>query len=188
MNHSLLCLIKSVSQSAPEISLGRSYFTFTGTAGLIVTTLALTYILQVYTALQDRDSLGLEMHLLTDQTNDVAELLAGLGAHGHMHTGYTELGNAAAQLSATDQTYHHYPLLFFFRFEEPYYAVSSIALLAFDAASLSKSGLDDERAWCTMTACSTSSFATARSSMDRRPRATAPTSACAGIALLRSAT
>ncbi|MFN8469527.1 MAG: hypothetical protein U0X20_28490 [Caldilineaceae bacterium] len=115
-------------------------------------------------------------------------LLAGLGAHGHMHTGYTELGDAAAQLATTDEAYHHYPVLFFFRFEEPNYAVSSIALLAFDAASLIKSGLDDERAWCTMTTCSTSSFATAKSSMDKRPRATVPTSACAGTALLRSAT
>jgi hypothetical protein len=104
----------------------------------------LTYILHVYTALQERDSLGLELHLLTDQTNDAAELLAGLGAHGHMDTGYAELGNAAAQLAAADEAYHHYPVLFFFRFEEPYYAVSSIALIALDSTSLIKSGLDDE--------------------------------------------
>jgi len=94
--------------------------------------------------LQKRDSLGLELHLLTAQTNDAAELLAGLGAHGHMHTGYTELGSAAAQLAAADEDYHHYPVLFFFRFEEPYYSVSSIALLALDTVSLVKSGLDDE--------------------------------------------
>lgn len=113
-------------------------------SALIVTTLALTYILHVYTALQERDSLGLELHLLTNQTNDAAELLAGLGAHGHMHSGYTELGDAATQLAATDEAYHHFPVLFFFRFEEPFYAGSSIALLAFDTVSLIKSGLDDE--------------------------------------------
>lgn len=141
-SHSLV--IASENNFSPETSFGRLYFTFTGTAGLIVTTLTLTYILHVYTALQKRDSLGLELHLLTAQTNDAAELLAGLGAHGHMHTGYTELGSAAAQLAAADEDYHHYPVLFFFRFEEPYYSVSSIALLALDTVSLVKSGLDDE--------------------------------------------
>ena len=137
-------VIASENNFSPETSFGRLYFTFTGTAGLIVTTLALTYILHVYTALQERDSLGLELHLLTDETNDAAELLAGLGAHGHMHSSYAELGDAAAQLAAIDEAYHHYPVLFFFRFEEPFYAVSSMALLAFDSISLIKSGLGDE--------------------------------------------
>lgn len=137
-------VIASENNFSPENSFGRLYFTFTGTAGLVVTTLALTYILHVYTGLQERDSLGLELHLLSGETNDAAELLAGLGAHGHMHTGYTELGSTATQLVGADEAYHHYPVLFFFRFEEPYYSVSSIALLALDTASLIKSGLDDE--------------------------------------------
>lgn len=45
-------VIASENNFSPETSFGRLYFTFTGTAGLIVTTLALTYILHVYTALQ----------------------------------------------------------------------------------------------------------------------------------------
>ncbi len=137
-------VIASENNFSPETSFGRLYFTFTGTTGLIVTTLALTYILHVYTGLEARDSLGLELHLLTGETDDAAELLAGLGAHGHLHSSYTELGDIAAQLVATDESYHHYPVLFFFRFEEPYYSVSSIALVALDTVSLIKSGLDDE--------------------------------------------
>lgn len=100
-NHSFV--IASENNFSPETNFGRLYFTFTGTAGLVVTTLALTYILHVYTALQERDSLGLELHILTGETNDAAELLAGLGAHGHLHTSYTELGNAATQHVAADE-------------------------------------------------------------------------------------
>jgi hypothetical protein len=137
-------VIASDINYSPETSLSRLYIVFTGTAGLVVTTLALTYILHVYTGLQQRDSLGLELHLMTGSTDDAAELLAGLGAHGHLHTGYTELGAVAAQLVAIDEAYHHYPVLFFFRFEEPYYSVSSVSLIAFDTVALIKSGLDDE--------------------------------------------
>lgn len=137
-------VIVSENNFSPETSFGRLYFTFTATAGLIVTTLALTYILHVYTGLQARDSLGLELHLLTGETDDAAELLAGLGTHGHLHSSYAELGDVAAQLVSTDEAYHHYPVLFFFRFEEPYYSVSSITLVALDTVALVKSGLDDE--------------------------------------------
>jgi hypothetical protein len=137
-------VIASDINYSPETSLSRLYIVFTGTAGLVVTTLALTYILHVYTGLQSRDSLGLELHLLTGETDDAAELLAGLGAHGHLHSSYTELGDIAAQLVGTDESYHHYPVLFFFRFEEPYYSVSSISLVSLDAVSLIKSGLDDD--------------------------------------------
>lgn len=133
---------------SPETTGARLFFIFASIAGLIVTTLTLTYILHLYTALQDRDALGLEVHLLTDDTGDAAELLAGLGAHGHLSQSYTELGQVAVKLISVQEDYHHYPILFFFRFEEPYYSVSSIALVALDTVTLIKSGLDDEEyAW-----------------------------------------
>jgi hypothetical protein len=141
-SHSLV--IASENNYAPETTFGRLYFTLTGTLGLIVTTLTLTYILHVYTGLQERDTVGLELHLLTDETDDAAELLAGLGAHGHLDSSYIKLGELAAQIVGVDEAYHHYPVLFFFRFKEPYYSVSSVALLALDTVALVKSGLDDE--------------------------------------------
>jgi hypothetical protein len=133
---------------APETSGARLYIIFTSTAGLIVTTLTLTYILHVYTGLQNRDVLGLELHLLTDETGDAAELLAGLGAHGHLSDSFSELSQVASQIVAVEESYHHYPVLFFYRFSEPYYSVSSITLVALDAVTLIKSALDDEEyAW-----------------------------------------
>ena len=141
-SHSLV--IVSENNFSPETTAARLFVIFTSTAGLIVTTLSLTYILHVYTALQERDAVGLELHMLTDETGDAAELLAGLGPHDHLSSSYVELGELAAQLVAVQEAYHHYPVLFFFRFEEPYYAVSSISLVALDTVNLVKSGLDDE--------------------------------------------
>jgi hypothetical protein len=133
---------------APESPGAHLYFIFMSTAGLIVTTLTLTYILHVYSGLQTRDALGLELHLLTGETGDAAELLAGLGAHGHFDDSLGEVSQVASQIVAVEESYHHYPVLFFYRFTEPYYAVSSIALVVLDAVALIKSALDDEEyAW-----------------------------------------
>lgn len=133
---------------APEGAAAHLYFIFTSTAGLIVTTLTLTYILHVYTGLQSRDTLGLELHLLTDETDDAAELLAGLGAHGHFSDSISEVSQLASQVVAVEESYHHYPVLFFYRFTEPYYSVSNIALVTLDAVALIKSALaGEEYAW-----------------------------------------
>jgi hypothetical protein len=43
------------------------------------------------------------------------------------------------------ESHHLYPVLFYFRFREPYYSVSRLTLLSLDAASLMRSSLDGER-------------------------------------------
>lgn len=140
--HSLT--IASEPNFSPETGPFRLFFLFTSIFGLIVTTLTLTYILHVYTGLQERDALGLEVHMLTDETGDAVELLAGLGPQGDLERSYTELSEIATSIVASEEALHHYPVLFFFRFEEPYYAASSIALVMLDTVTLIKSGLDDE--------------------------------------------
>lgn len=46
------------------------------------------------------------------------------------------------------EAHHFYPVLFYFRFREPQYAVSRVALVTLDTVSLIKSTLDDGRhAW-----------------------------------------
>jgi hypothetical protein len=42
--------------------------------------------------------------------------------------------------------HHFYPILFYFRFREPYYSVSRTTLLALDTVSLIKSALADDKA------------------------------------------
>jgi len=112
--------------------------------GMSVMSLVLTYVMQIYNALRTRNALGLAIQTLSDDTGDAAELIAGLGPHGQFNSGFTNLTTLAASASAIKESHHFYPLLFYFRFAEPYYSVSQIATVLFDTVSLLKSGLSDE--------------------------------------------
>jgi hypothetical protein len=48
-------------------------------------------------------------------------------------------------MTETKEAHHFYPLLFYFRFSDPYHSVSRSALVALDTVSLIKSALDDDR-------------------------------------------
>jgi len=101
-------------------------------------------VMQIYSALKTRNTLGLAIQTLSDNSGDAAELLAGLGAQGQFSSGFTNLSSLASSASAVKESHHFYPLLFYFRFAEPYYSVSQIATVLFDSVSLLKSGLSDE--------------------------------------------
>jgi hypothetical protein len=113
--------------------------------GLTVTSLTLMYLMQVYNALQLRNALGLRMYLLSAETNDAAELVAGLGPEGEFSSGYGVLAQLASDMAVLEEAHHFYPMLFYFRFEESYYSVSQFTLLAMDSVSLIRSALDEER-------------------------------------------
>jgi hypothetical protein len=112
--------------------------------GMSVMSLVLAYIMQIYSALKVRNALGLAIQTLSDDTGDAAELIAGLGPHGQFNSGFTTLSGLASSASAIKESHHFYPLLFYFRFPEPYYSVSQIATMLFDSVSLLKSALSDE--------------------------------------------
>lgn len=117
-------------------------FSIVGTAAA---TLSLSYVLQVYTALHRRNSLGIQVELATAETGDAAELLAGLGPEGELGAAESALSELATETASVKESHHFYPLLFYFRFDEPYYSVSRTALVLLDAVTLIKSGLDDGR-------------------------------------------
>ena len=50
--------------------------------GMSATSPVLTYVMQVYSALRQRNALGLKLHLLTGESADAAEFLARLGPQG----------------------------------------------------------------------------------------------------------
>ena len=109
-----------------------------------VLSLLLTYVMQIYTALKSRNVLGLAIQTLSDDTGDAAELIAGLGPQGQFNSGFSNLSSLASNASAVKESHHFYPLLFYFRFAEPYYSVSQTATVLFDTVSLLKSALSDE--------------------------------------------
>ena len=112
--------------------------------GMSVMSLVLTYVMQIYNALKTRNALGLAIQTLSDETGDAAELIAGLGPQGQFDSGISNLSNLASEASSVKESHHFYPLLFYFRFAEPYYSVSHAATVLFDTVSLLKSALSDE--------------------------------------------
>ncbi len=129
----------------PNTSGFRILFLFNAVTGLSILTLTVTYIVEIYNALHDRNTLALKFFLLTRQTGDAAELIAGLGSGGDFSAGYSMIAEAAAEVIALKESHNFYPVLFYFRFRAPYYSVSMMSTIALDAASLIASALDEHR-------------------------------------------
>jgi hypothetical protein len=137
--------IVGASDFGPETGPFRMLFLLNSLVGLSVTSLTLTYLMQVYTALQRRNTLALKLDLSSAETGDAAELLAGLGPEGQLDSGYSTLSELSAEMAGVKEAHHFYPVLFYFRFHKPLYSVSRLTLVAFDTVTIIKSALDDER-------------------------------------------
>lgn len=136
--------IVGASDFSPQSGGFRLLYLFNSLIGMSVVSLTLTYLMQVYNALQRRNALGLRAYLLTAETGDAAELVAGLGTDGQFSSGYSDLANWAGEMSRVKESHHFYPVLFYFRFKESFYSTSQMTLIAFDTVSIIKSALDDE--------------------------------------------
>ena len=110
--------------------------------GMSVITLTLTYLLQVYQALMRRNTFALRLHFATRATGDAAELIAGLGAGGDFAGARGDLGALARELVNLYESHHFYPMLLYFRFRDPHYALSRMTTIAMDAVTLIRSALD----------------------------------------------
>ena len=130
---------------APHTTAFRLFFLLNSVIGFSMLTLTLTYIMQIYSALQRRNVAALEAHISTDDTGDAAELIAGLGAEGAFPNPPTRLESLATEMADVKETHHFYSLLMYFRFNETFYAPSHLALIDLDTVALIKSGLDDEK-------------------------------------------
>lgn len=117
-------------------------FLFNSLVGMSVMSLTLIYLMQVYTALRSRNTVGLMLHAQTGGTGDAAELLARWGPRGRFQGGYTNLSSLGGDVAAMKEAHHFYPVLFYFRFEGTHYALSRILLVTLDAAALVRTALD----------------------------------------------
>jgi hypothetical protein len=132
------------SEFKPQSAAFQALYMLNSLIGISVSSLVLTYVMQIYNALRIRNGLGLALETLSDQTGDAAELIAGLGPDGQFSSGVTTLSTLAMSANAVKESHHFYPLLFYFRFVEPFYSVSRTATVLLDTVSLLKSGLSDE--------------------------------------------
>ena len=132
------------SDFTPHTATMRIIFLFNSLVGVAITFLTLTYLMQVYTALSRRNTLGLNVHLASAETGDAAELIAHLGPEGKFEATYASLATLAEHMTTAKESHHFYPVLVYFRFRQPIYSVSRFTLVLLDAATLIKSALSDK--------------------------------------------
>jgi hypothetical protein len=126
---------------APHTTGTRLLFLLNSLIGASVLSLVLSYLVQVYSALHERSALALTVDLMTGETGDAAQMLARLGPGGDFRDATSALDNLV-RLAMTKEAHHFYPLLFYFRFREPRYAVSRICFVLLDLTALIETGLD----------------------------------------------
>ena len=132
------------SDLTPQTAPMRLFYMFNSFIGISCLTLMVTYLLEIYNALQRRNTFAVKLHMLTAETGDAASMVAMLGPDGRFDIGYAHLVEIAAEMVNVEESHHFYSALFYFRFREPHYALSRITLTALDAVTLIKSGLNDE--------------------------------------------
>lgn len=134
------------SNFAPQSAAMKMVFLLNAIVGTSVISLTLTYLMQVYSALRERNTFGLKLHAASGETGDAANLLARLFPDDQFSAGYNNLSEFAAEMAQIKEAHHFYPVLFYFRFEQSYYSVSRTTLLMLDVVTLIKAALPDESA------------------------------------------
>ena len=134
----------SVSDLTPTTTPFKLLYLFSSLVGLSVLSLTITYLLQLYNGVRERNTFGLKLHLLSAQTDDAVEIVAGMAARGRFDATYSAFAEIGAEATKVKESHHFYPLLAFFRFHEPFYGWSAAILRCLDTVTLIKSALDDE--------------------------------------------
>jgi hypothetical protein len=132
------------SDMGPRSGFYRFCYTVTSFLGITMITLTLTYFIEVYSAVQTRNTFCLKMHTATAETGDAAEFIAALGPQGNFQGGYSQLAEVGAEVAQFKEMHHFYPVVFYFRFAESHYAMARLALLMLDTVSLLRAGLSDK--------------------------------------------
>ncbi|MBE9109753.1 two pore domain potassium channel family protein [Nodosilinea sp. LEGE 07298] len=112
--------------------------------GFSIFTLVLSYVLAVYGALNSRNTFALSLHHRTADSADPAELLRRLATGNDLSTLNQNITDIAEKLISLVELNNSYPLLLYFRYRQPYYALARIIYLVIDAATLTKSALDQD--------------------------------------------
>lgn len=131
---------------SPQVPRYRLIYLFNSIIGLSVTSLTLTYLMQIYSQLQQRNTFALKLYLATRKTGDAAVLVSGLAPEGEWSHGTSVLWELAAGMAATKESHHFYPILFYMRFAEHYYSMSFATLVLLDTVTIIRSALSDEYA------------------------------------------
>jgi hypothetical protein len=120
----------------------RLFYFLTALAGTAVTSLVLTYLMQVYTALLRRNTVALDVDTWSGQTGDAVELLTRLFPEGQTSAGYNVMVQWASAMASVKETHHFYPVLCYFRFTDARYSMGRTALITLETTALIRTALD----------------------------------------------
>lgn len=118
---------------------------FESAVGIGSVSMVITYFLSVYSSLMSRNAFAQGLHHLTGRTDDAAELIARMPEGAELIGIRQHLSSKAQSLREIYQTHRFYPVLRYFHYREPYYAVPHILFVVLDGAALLRSTLDRER-------------------------------------------
>jgi len=134
-----------VGDLSPNTSVYRLLTVTAAAVGFACFSMVITYFLSVYSSLTSRNAFAQGLHHLTGNTDDAAELLARLSDGADLSDARQHLSSKADFLRQIHQTHRFYPVLRYFHYREPYYALPRILLTALDTVTLIRSALDQER-------------------------------------------
>ncbi len=126
----------------PDTDTFRLFYFLAALAGTAVTSLVLTYLMQVYTALLRRNTVALQVDTWSGQTGDAVELLMRLFPGGQTSAGYNVMVQWASAVTSVKETHHFYPVLCYFRFTDVRYSMARTALITLEATALIRTALD----------------------------------------------
>jgi hypothetical protein len=135
--------ITGSSEYIPANDFTRFLFLANAVSGTSLLTLTITYLMQVYPALQRRNSLGVTIHVYTGRTGDAARLVAAFLPQGDVTVANSNLANLGQTMLEVSEGYHFYPVLFYFRPHSIEYADIRFVTVALDAVTLMRTALDD---------------------------------------------
>jgi hypothetical protein len=130
---------------SPRTSGLRLLFLWNSLVGMSVITVTLSFLVQIYNALQRRNVVGLRLHLYSGKTGDAAEVVARIAPGGRFDSALSALSDLGSNIAELKETHHFYPVLAYFRFPDAFYGVSYITRMSLDCVSLIRSGLDPGR-------------------------------------------
>src|SRR5512142_2569595 len=99
------------SDFEPQTPLFRLFFLITSLIGLSMLSLTITYLMQLYQDLLDRNSHALKVHLRSGETGDAAEVIARLGPEGEFDAGYQVIASWADETAEVKESHAFYDML-----------------------------------------------------------------------------
>lgn len=129
----------------PNTGLWRVMSIVEASTGFITITMVLTYFLSVYSSLTSRNAFAQGLHDRTGSTSDAARFLARLADGSDLPDARSELASMSAMFREIYQSHRAYPVLRYFHYREPYYALSQMLLVTLETSALCRSALDPKR-------------------------------------------